>query len=58
MISNNVIILRLRIQALEYALGILCAEAGRSPTIALPMKLEDQIFYLKKEILVTLSMIK
>ena len=55
MISNDGMKLRLKIQTLEHALGILCAEAGRSPTIALPMTLEDQILYLKKEILVTLK---
>ena len=56
-VSQHEMKLRLRIQMLEYVLDILCSEAGRSPTIFLPMELEDQILYLKKEILVTLKMI-
>tara|TARA_R100000458_G_C8198031_1_gene189453 strand:- start:543 stop:677 length:135 start_codon:yes stop_codon:yes gene_type:complete len=42
---------------LEYILDMLCQEAGRDATVFLPMKLEDQITYLKKEIFVTLNRI-
>ena len=57
MISQKEMKLRLRIQMLEYILDMLCQEAERDATVFLPMKLEDQITYLKKEIFVTLNRI-
>ena len=48
---------RIKIQRLEYVLDLLCQEADRPITVFLPEKYEDQVSYLKKEIIKTVEMI-
>tara|TARA_R100000664_G_scaffold4868_1_gene9607 strand:- start:540 stop:713 length:174 start_codon:yes stop_codon:yes gene_type:complete len=57
MTTSQEMTLRLKIQKLEYVLDILCQEADRQITIFLPEKYEDQVSYLKKEIITTVEMI-
>ena len=56
MTTSQEMTLRLKIQKLEYVLDILCQEADRQITIFLPEKYEDQVSYLKKEIITTVEM--
>ena len=57
MTTSQEMTLRLKIQKLEYVLDILCQEADRPITVFLPEKYEDQVSYLKKEIIKTVEMI-
>ena len=57
MTTSQEMTLRLKIQKLEYVLDLLCQEADRQITVFLPEKYEDQVSYLKKEIIKTAEMV-